>query len=89
MSTASTCIPLHVSILCREYIDIYLTYIALNALEILMSSINSINIYSNDGMVEKPSVSAFQNFLRIENRLNIKKVMGKNVWICFVSTVST
>ena len=32
-----------------------------------------------DGMVEKPSVSAFQNFLRIKNRLNIKKVMGRNV----------
>ena len=28
-------------------------------------------------MVEKPSVSAFQNFLRIENHLNIKEVMGK------------
>ena len=27
-----------------------------------------------DGMVEKPSVSASQNFLRIENRLIIKKV---------------
>ena len=35
-------------------------------------------------MVEKPSVSAFQNFLRIENWLNIKKVMGTNVWMCFV-----
>ena len=32
-----------------------------------------------DGMVEMPSVSAFQNFLRIENRLNIQKVMGGNV----------
>ena len=42
-----------------------------------------------DGMVEKPLVSAFQNFLQIENRLNIKKVMGRNVWMCFVSTVST
>ena len=42
-----------------------------------------------DGMVEKPSVSAFQIFLRIENQLNIKKVMGRNMWICFVSTVST
>ena len=31
------------------------------------------------GMVEKPTVSAFQNFLRIENRLNIKKVIGRNV----------
>ena len=32
-----------------------------------------------DGMVEKPSVSAFQNFLWIENWLNIKKVIGRNV----------
>ena len=54
-----------------------------------MSSINSIDIYRIDGMVEKPSVSAFQNFLRIENQLNIKKVMGRNVWMCFVSTAST
>ena len=36
-------------------------------------------------MVEKPSVSAFQNFLQIENWLNIKKIMGRNVWMCFVS----
>ena len=54
-----------------------------------MSSINSIDIYSNDGVVEKPWVSAFQNFLRIENQLNIKKVMGRKVWMCFVSTVLT
>ena len=40
-------------------------------------------------MVEKPLVLAFQNFLWIENRLNIKKVMGRNVWICFVLTAST
>ena len=32
-----------------------------------------------DGIVEKPTVSAFQNFLRIENQLNIKKVIGRNV----------
>ena len=32
-----------------------------------------------DGIVEKPSVLAFQNSLRIENQLNIKKVMGRNV----------
>ena len=38
-------------------------------------------------MVEKHSVSAFLNFLRIENQLNIKKVMDKNVWMCFVSSV--
>ena len=42
-----------------------------------------------DGMVEKPSVSAFQNFLRIENRLNIKKVMGRNVWMHFVLAALT
>ena len=77
------------SVYCVENVSSALTYIALNALEILMSSIDSIDIYSNDGMVEKPSVSVFQNFLQIENWLNIKKVMGRNVWICFVSTVST
>ena len=54
-----------------------------------MSSIDSINIYSIDGMIVKPSFSAFQNFLEIENWLNIKKVMGRNVWMCLVSTVST
>ena len=74
---------------CIENVSTALTYIALNALEILMSSIDSIDIYSNDGMVEKPSVSAFQKILQIENQLNIKKVMGRNMWMCFVSTVST
>ena len=44
-----------------------------------LSCINSINIYSIDGMVEKPLVPAFQNFLWIENQLNIKKVMGRNM----------
>ena len=66
----------------------HVTYIPLNALEILMPNVDSINIYSIDGMDEKPSVSAFQNFLQIENRLNIKKVMDRNVWMCFVLTVS-
>ena len=32
-----------------------------------------------DGMVGKPYGSAFQNFLWIENLLNIKKVMSKDV----------
>ena len=54
-----------------------------------LSCIDSIDIYHINGMVEKPSVSAFQNFLRIENWLNIKKVMGRDVWMCFVLTVST
>ena len=35
-----------------------------------------------DGMVEKPSVSASQNFLQIENWLIIKKVMSINVCVC-------
>ena len=57
-----------------------------------------------DGMVEKPSVSAFQNLSWIKNRLNIGKVMGRNVFCvnsvnidsiecirdpCLVSTVLT
>ena len=42
-----------------------------------------------DGMVEKSSVSAFQNFLQIENPLNIKKVMGRNVWMCFDSSIDS
>ena len=32
-----------------------------------------------DGMVGKPQFSAFQNFFRIENPLNIKEVMNQNV----------
>ena len=52
-----------------------------------MSTVSTYIIF--DGMVEKPSVSAFKNILRIGNQLNIKKVMGRNVWMCFVSTAST
>ena len=40
-------------------------------------------------MVEKPSVSAFQNFLQIENWLNIKKVMSRNVCMCFDSSIDS
>ena len=36
-----------------------------------------------NGMVGKVWVSAFQNFLRIENLLNIKKVMSKTVKASF------
>ena len=44
-----------------------------------------------DCMVGKLSVSAFQNFFRIENPLSIKEVMSKNVYVCFFqsSTSST
>ena len=40
-------------------------------------------------MDEKPWVSVFQNFFQIENQLNVKKLMGRNVWMCFVLTVLT
>ena len=66
-------------VVCRQCRHIQRKLIPLNALEILMPSVDSVNIYSIDGMVEKPSVSAFQNFLQIENWLNIKKVIGRNV----------
>ena len=54
-----------------------------------LSCIDSINIHSIDDMVEKPLVPAFQNFLRIENWLNIKKDMDINVWMCFDSTIDS
>ena len=69
------------------------TYILLNAFEILSALTSTAWRYIVfDGMGEKPKVSAFQNFLWIENWLNIKKVMGKNVCMyvfSFVSTAST
>ena len=37
----------------------------------------------------KSPQSQLSKTLWIENRLNIKKVMGRNVWMCFVLTVST
>ena len=43
-----------------------------------------------DGMVGKLSVSAFQNFFRIENPLSIKEVMSQNVWyVLFPSSTSS
>ena len=39
--------------------------------------------------LKSPQSQLSKTFLRIENWLKIKKVMGRNVWMCFVSTVST
>ena len=39
--------------------------------------------------LKSPKSQLSKTFLQIENQLNIKKVMGRNVWMCFVSTVST
>ena len=54
-----------------------------------LSCVNSVDIYSIDGVVEKPWVSAFQDFLQIENPLNINKVMDRNVWMCFDSSIDS
>ena len=75
-------VPLHqhayhyMHVYCVENVSAASTYIALNALEILMHSVNSIDIYSI-------------YFLQIENWLNHKKVMGRNVCMCFVLNAST
>ena len=73
---------------CEENVLTASTYIALNALEILMPSVDSIDIVMMVWL-KSPQFYLFKFFLWIENRLNIKKVMGRNVWMCFVSTVST
>ena len=39
--------------------------------------------------LKSPESQLSKTFLQIENPLNIKKVMSRNVWMCFVSTVST
>ena len=51
--------------------------------------VSTVLTYNIDGMVENPSVSAFQNFFWIENQLNIKKVMSRNVWMCFNSSIDS
>ena len=55
------------------------TYIALQPLGVFDLSSTYIEF---DGMVGKLSVSAFQNFFRIENPLSIKEVMSQNVCVC-------
>ena len=62
-----------------------MTYVALNALEILTPCIDIIDIHS----IEHITLFNASMLFRIENWLNIKKVMGRSVWMCFASTVST
>ena len=45
-----------------------------------VSTVSTYTVF--DGMVGKPWFSAFQNFFRIANPLNIKKVMGRNMCAC-------
>ena len=58
------------------------TYIALQPLCVFDLSSTSLTYIEFDGMVGKLSVSAFQNFFRIENPLSIKEVMSQNVCVC-------
>ena len=39
--------------------------------------------------LKSPESQLSKNFLRIENPLNIKKVMGRNVWMCFDSNIDS
>ena len=39
--------------------------------------------------LKSPQSHLSKTFCWIENPLNIKKVIGRNVWMCFVSTAST
>ena len=43
---------------------------------------HALTYIGSDGMVGKLTVSAFQNFFRIENPLIIKEVMSQNVSVC-------
>ena len=39
--------------------------------------------------LKSPQSQLFKTFFQIENRLNIKKVMGRNVWMCFDSSIDS
>ena len=39
--------------------------------------------------LKSPESQLSKTFCRLKNPLNIKQVMGRNVWMCFVLTVST
>ena len=67
-----------VEVFCIDSVDIH--SIECNRDPCLVSTVSTYIVF--DGMVEKPTVSAFQNFLRIENRLNIKKVIWRNMCRC-------
>ena len=75
--------------MCMSFVSTVSTYIVLNALEILMPSVNSVNIYSTWWYGSKALSLSFPKLFRIENQLNIKKVMGRNVWMCFDSSIDS
>ena len=68
----------------KSYMSIVLTVSTLPVhycIEILRL-VSTVSTYIEFGVVGKPWFSAFQNFFRIEKRLNIKKVMGRNMCTC-------
>ena len=75
----------NVYVICIDCVDIHSIDCIIDPC--LVSTVSTYIVF--DGMVEKASVSAFQNFLQIENPLNIKKVMGRNVWMCFDSNINS
>ena len=62
-----------------------LTYIVLQPLGYLIYHQHALLYTVFDGMVGKPQVSAIQSFFQIENLLNIKEVMSKNMFVCILS----
>ena len=86
MSTVSRYIvlnTLHYLILCIDSVDIDSIEYIRNPCCVL--TVSTYIVF--DGMGEKPSVSVFQNFNWIENQLNIKKVMSKNVYVLCIDSV--
>ena len=70
--------------MCAGSMSIASTALTLNVLEILQL-VSTVSTYiAFDDMTGKPSVSAFQTFFWIENRLNIQKVRTKNVCRVYV-----
>ena len=74
----------NVYILCIDSVDIDNIECIRN--HCLVSTVSTYVVFN--GMVEKPTVSASQNFNQIENQLNIKKVMSKNVYVLCIDSVN-
>ena len=67
---------------CVQNVSTVSTYIAFNVLEILMTCINSVDIYSIEWHGWKALSLSFLNFFPIENQLNIKEVMIVYTVLC-------
>ena len=70
-----------------SFVSTVSTYIALNALEILMPSVDSVDIYSIWWYGWKALSLSFLKLFGIENPLNIKEVMSTNVYVICIDCV--